>query len=924
MKQLLNSRFIKSNGFVFSLDASVAAIILLLASSLIVSQFVFSPPVESINSKQVVDSSLDAMLRTGFLLNTLDSNSLTDSVQLIHEKIVSFLPSSYKARVRLKQLDLNSTQCRTSQDFENCFPSSSSITAEYGDSIPGNKSVVSSRKVYLKYQPPADCNLDYPVELKEAGEDFDFLFFKEEPETIFFDFNEDDFLIDFNVFVNPSDEIQCDENVDVNISILIPETVRSPVDVSIVLDVSGSMSWGGIADTTDATRLIKDGNYVFLADGYAGLRSVNVSNPLNPFLSDRVDNGSFRDVSISGDYVFLADTSGTDQIFVYNVSDPENISNYVDYESLNRIRGLYASGDYVFVAGRRNYSNSTRGLLIYDASNPSSLSYLSMVSSSDPEDVFVLGDYAFLADGSYGLKVINVSNPSSPFETDSLDFSSSSTEAKSVFVDGNTAFVVGEYGGLYSVDVTDKSNISLLDSYYTGGYALDVFVSNNIAFIADYSSLTLIDVSNPSDLQLIKSIPTNYSYNSVWVDGDYAFIAADSYGVITMDWVQGPRIDNAKAAASEFLDSNNWDFNSDQMSLVSFNTSATLEQELTHNKEDVNTALYSLTAGGGTNIASGIYAATGELTSSRANPDAIQFQVLLSDGQSNSGDSDAASQDAANHNIKIFTIGFGEDADEDELRTIAENTDANYYHATDANVLSDIYSLIAKQIQEEASDSNLFVPLFDGVLIIDSGEGIVNDENIVFDVGALTAGETWSTSYTLNFPCNDEFNCSVDAITLPGEGTKFIFKDSDGNTHSFTFDSNVTLSFLKRDLSVNIFNGLIQSEDKVFLDVNVANTAELASDSTSLKFYLNNIDSNSLLLTKIVPALCGSQESLYGCSSNYNIFSQVDLSSSGVIYAVINDDNSINECPLHNIDAVNCYESPLTQAFIIDYFIWRE
>ncbi|MFH1588644.1 MAG: VWA domain-containing protein [Candidatus Diapherotrites archaeon] len=919
-KQANNSK--SNKGFVFSIDATAAAVIFLLTFSLLSLSFASSSSSNDIAFTSLVNSSFNSVFKSGFLLQTIEDNPPSASADLVKQKFDSFVSDNWETRIELTSFDFNSVDCRAYKTFKDCFPSEGVIQAFSGNEIPEDKDVFSIKKFYLFQQPPGECDLNGGAFLKEAVDEKEFmrLWFDAAPQTAFFDFNEDEFLIDFNVTLNPSDSLQCDQNIDVNLSITIPETVRSPVDVMIVMDNSGSMSWGGMVGVTDATKLVKSGNYVFLADGSSGLRSIDVSNPLLPSLADREDAGTFIDVSVSGTTAFVADTSSTDEFYSYNVSDPENIPSYLDRESLNYITGLYALGNYVFVAGQRTSSSSTRGLLIYDASNPSSLSYLSRGAGSDPEDVFVSGDYAYLADGTYGLKVFDISNKSSPSLTDSLDFSGSSTEAKAVFVSGNTAFVAGEYGGLYSFDVTNKNNIIQLDNYDTY-YARDIFVSGNYAFVVDSSAgLIILDVSNPSNMVLIKAINTPYSFNSVWVEGDYVFIAADYY-FLTINWVLGPRLDNAKAAASEFIDFNGWDFNNDQMGLSSFNGSATLEQQLTHNKNDVNSAVYSLIADDGTNISTGIYSATAELISPRANPNAVKFQVLLSDGQSNSGDSDAASQAAAAQGIMIFTIGFGADADEAELRLIAENTDANYYAATDANALAEIYELIAREIQSRASDSSLSVPVFGGALAVDLGGGVLVDGNIVFDVGSIQAGETWSASYTLNFPCNITDNCGIEAISFPGEGSVFSFTDSDSNIHFFDFNVFETISFLNRDLNVDIFGGTIYSPAEIYLDINVASIGDLAADASTLRIYLDNIGTPPLSSFS-VPRLCGTIET-DSCSSTSAVY-HIQLDQTGKLYATINDDNAVSECPLGNIDAVHCYAAPQSQAIIIEFFAWRK
>jgi hypothetical protein len=71
-----------------------------------------------------------------------------------------------------------------------------------------------------------------------------------------------------------------------------------------------------------------------------------------------------------------------------------------------------------------------------------------------------------------------------------------------------------------------------------------------------------------------------------------------------------------------------------------------------------------------------------------------------------------------------------------------------------------------------------------------------------------------------------------------------------------------------------------------------------------------------------VPRLCGLVET-DDCSSTSAVF-QAQLNQSGVLYATINDDNAISECPLGNIDAVNCYAAPISQAIVVEFFVWRK
>src|SRR3989344_4660537 len=338
------------------------------------------------------------------------------------------------------------------------------------------------------------------------------------------------------------------------------------------------------------------------------------------------------------------------------------------------------------------------------------------------------------------------------------------------------------------------------------------------------------------------------------------------------------------------------------------NENSTLDQVLTTDKSDINAAIDSLVSSGGTNIGSGIDEGTDELTSARANPNALKFQVLLSDGQSTSGDSAPAAQTAANNNIVIYTIGFGADADVDELTNIANITDGNYYSATDQNALQAIYKVIAKQIQEMANDSNVYVPLSGASVLIDANTGIMIDGNLVFDAGSITPDDPWEATYVLNFPCSNQLACGIDAITFPGEGTYFSYFDINGLQHFVDFNASQTLSFLKRDLTVNIYAGEVLNPDEIVLDVNVSNVADLNTETTTLTFRYNDINGIELYSTQ-VPELCGSNDSSCNAAT-FQIYSPVNLYQEGVIYAIVDENSLLSECPADNYDVVYCSGSP--------------
>ncbi len=379
------------------------------------------------------------------------------------------------------------------------------------------------------------------------------------------------------------------------------------------------------------------------------------------------------------------------------------------------------------------------------------------------------------------------------------------------------------------------------------------------------------------------------------------------------------KMNAAKDAGTGFVDFNGW-AEEDQLGLVSYSSSATLDEQLTTNRNAVKNEISQLSAGGSTATGEGIQEATDELTSARANPDALKFQVLLSDGQTNTGiNSSTAAQNAANEGIIIYTVGFGTDADEGELQNIADITGGEYYAAEDPGALEEVFTLIAQEIEQTANDSNVSVPILPGEVILDDADGAVVDGNLVFDAGSIGPGEPWSVTYTIMFPCDNSNNCDMDAIGFPGEGTTFTYTDTTG-THTIEWTEQAIIDYKYRDLTVIFLGGEIISEGKIYLDVNAANIGHLDSNATEVDFYLGDPDAGGTLLgSRNVSELCGIKNP--SCVVSFYVFEE-DVGVEGELYAVINYDSSIPECPGNNKALINCYGSPGIRFYSLDYRMW--
>ena len=143
----------------------------------------------------------------------------------------------------------------------------------------------------------------------------------------------------------------------------------------------------------------------------------------------------------------------------------------------------------------------------------------------------------------------------------------------------------------------------------------------------------------------------------------------------------------------------------DRTGLVSFSSTATLDQNLTFDKFLLKNKVDSLIASGSTNIGDSIYTATAELRNN-GRLDAGRVEILLTDGRPNEPNSDSyalsytinASKNASFYEIPIYAIGLGFDVNATLLQQVANITGGKYYFSPDGTQLEGIYIEIAKEI----------------------------------------------------------------------------------------------------------------------------------------------------------------------------------------------------------------------------------
>lgn len=163
------------------------------------------------------------------------------------------------------------------------------------------------------------------------------------------------------------------------------------------------------------------------------------------------------------------------------------------------------------------------------------------------------GNRLYVACGSDGLQVVDVSDPANPIM---LGVFNTGGTAREVVVAGNTAFVADTYGGLISIDVSDPANMTQLDAATTAGVAaISLAISGDYVFVAEYNAgVGVYLISNPADIIKVATFKQispgwNLGYAAdVALYGNYAYVTDLAGGFVVLD-VSNPTAIRVKHSA---------------------------------------------------------------------------------------------------------------------------------------------------------------------------------------------------------------------------------------------------------------------------------------------------------------------------------------------------------------------------------------
>ena len=274
------------------------------------------------------------------------------------------------------------------------------------------------------------------------------------------------------------------------------------------------------------------------------------------------------------------------------------------------------------------------------------------------------------------------------------------------------------------------------------------------------------------------------------------------------------RLEASQAAARAFVNSLP---DTDRAAVVPYSDTVYVNRvlPLTTTKSSVLGAIDDLIAGGNTNIGEGIKVSHEELiTSPRYVSDTVKTIILLSDGKANRPVDENTAKEyareqaeaAARDDVKIYSIGFGGDADGEFLQEIANIGGGQYFFAPDGSALETIYLAIALELHNVVvadilvSGVELDCARWPEGWCVEGPGGVTTVTLPISDTLLISGSATICFTATVNLDPNYE-----GPINLPGSGICYL--SSNGEPICEEFD-NPPVTVGGRKITGDVFHDL--------------------------------------------------------------------------------------------------------------------
>jgi parallel beta-helix repeat protein len=309
-----------------------------------------------------------------------------------------------------------------------------------------------------------------------------------------------------------------------------------------LLDVSNSTSMNEIGVYTEcdfARRVVAVGNTLYVADTALGVQVINAVNPAQP-----VKTGGYGEVAearwaaVAGSYAYVAGgTSGN--MSVMDISDPTTPRQVGIFQAAGYASGVMISGNHAFLTTFESTPNYLWVINIADPIHPVQTAVISVASlfpkSGAAREAVLQGNYIYVAD-EVCLSIFDISVPADIRNVAQLQLNASGQGVLGVAVAGNYAYIADAMAGVRMVDVSIPSSPQLVGTFVTSAYNATVAVSGDRLYAGNNDgTIQVVDVSDPAHPSELGRYRNPGAVNGLTVVGNQLYVSDGGGGIQILD-----------------------------------------------------------------------------------------------------------------------------------------------------------------------------------------------------------------------------------------------------------------------------------------------------------------------------------------------------------------------------------------------------
>jgi hypothetical protein len=254
------------------------------------------------------------------------------------------------------------------------------------------------------------------------------------------------------------------------------------------------------------------GHYVYIANGWQGLRIVDVVDPAKPTLvASYPTSADTVAVAVSGSRAFVADTAGLQILDVSDPTTPVFMASYLPSASNRWVINVSILNNYAYVTEGMPAIPERGALAIIDISDPADPTLVSTFAIPGIGGTTVSGSYVYATTGidfdGGGVDIVDISDPALPHRVIRLDQFGPCKDNKLVatllYLTCRTYHVIQTLVVLDTSNVAEPSVIDIV--HFESGRPEAVAVKNDYVYVSGLSYQGRF----PNGLYVFKALPNH-------------------------------------------------------------------------------------------------------------------------------------------------------------------------------------------------------------------------------------------------------------------------------------------------------------------------------------------------------------------------------------------------------------------------------